>query len=437
MAVDYTKVNGYSQQKNLYDQQIKSANKADTYAGNNDIITNTLQYTGTGASLGAGIGGVPGAFLGGAGGLLVGLGVSAFRAFSGANDTNQRSANNVINSNITSYRANAETEQLNRNTLISQSKRYINQTKTSFNATYGSGSYSILEQTLNTLMDIESGGDGARLTEILLGMKEDTKIGDIETRILQQDYVSDGGILTAEQLQSLKDGYVPLDMLGNAYVNSLYSNLLKYDSAFTDSIKDTDRELKEGLRSLDTSLEYSADTISSALSELFYNQELQNISYAENIGEVASDEGANGFRASSGSRIATRNTKLKQDIANASYAISVDKYINQLKQQAESSNEGRINAYYNWNRTIRDAKKQLRSTYLNGIAELFSTTVDSISGIAESETSIDFSMAQAQAGINALKEANENNKNFSYDKDSNRTTILGKDNVATTSNSTV
>lgn len=437
MAVDYKKVNGYTQQKNLYEQQIKSSNKADTYAGDSDILSNTLSYMGSGATLGASIGNGVGALVGGAGGFLVGLGVSAFKSISGAYNTNQISANNSINANITNYRALAESEQMNRNSLIASSKKYINQTKTSFNTTYGNGSYTILEQTLNTLMDIENGGDGVRLTEVLLGMKEDTKIGDIETRILQQDYDTKGGALTSEQLQSLREGYVPLDMLGNAYVNSLYSNLLKYDSAFTDSIKDTDRALNDSLRDIDKSIEYSTDTISSALSELFYNQELQNISNAETIGDIAVNESASGFRASSSSRIATRNAKLKQDIANATYAISVDKYITQLKQQADASNEGRINAYYNWNKTIRSAKQQLKNDYIQGIANLFDTTSSSITGIAESETSIDFSMAQAQAGIDALKDASKSNKNFSYDKDSNRNTIIGKDNVATTSNSTV
>lgn len=437
MAVDYKKVNGYTQQKNLYEQQIKSSYKADTYARDSDILSNTLSYMGSGATLGASIGKGVGALVGGAGGFLVGLGVSAFKSISGAYNTNQISANNSINANITNYRALAESEQMNRNSLIASSKKYINQTKTSFNTTYGNGSYTILEQTLNTLMDIENGGDGVRLTEVLLGMKEDTKIGDIETRILQQDYDTKGGALTSEQLQSLREGYVPLDMLGNAYVNSLYSNLLKYDSAFTDSIKDTDRALNDSLRDIDKSIEYSTDTISSALSELFYNQELQNISNAETIGDIAVNESTSGFRASSSSRIATRNAKLKQDIANATYAISVDKYITQLKQQADASNEGRINAYYNWNKTIRSAKQQLKNDYIQGIANLFDTTSSSITGIAESETSIDFSMAQAQAGIDALKDASKSNKNFSYDKDSNRNTIIGKDNVATTSNSTV
>lgn len=414
MAVDYTKVSTYSTKLNAYKGEINSAKDRDSSNYSNSVWNNATKGAASGALIGASFGGLPGAIFGGLFGTIAG-GIKSF--FTSGTTEAYDSTIAAINNEIANNYAKAGELQFKRNDVIAETNYFMNQSTSSFINTYGRGTFNMLENTISALLDMNQTTEGAmRISQLLGGLESDTIIGDINTRILKQSYLSaetdengnviEGslGRISQEQLDALYSSYVSLEDLGSAYVNDLYNMIVNQDTAIGDSYRQLNQEELFQVEANQLSLEQTAESNALKFSDLFLNMRSSNISNAENMGEIEASSSASGIKASKSSRANTITARLKQDIANASYAILLKSYQNQMTSAIRSGQLQREQVGFQYSSQRASLRRQVISSYNEAINSYLHGGASYAKSLGETESDVDVKIADAKAGEKALKE---------------------------------
>ncbi len=416
MAVDYTRRATYKDTTNAYKDSLKDAREED-YNSSVDKITKYASY---GASFGTAIGSLVG--FGGLGGLagagtgaLVGVFANLIDPITSAQDKLYAQVRNL---NVGYYNSALKT-QTERNDVITQAKYYVNKAKGNFETTYGKESFSMLESTISTLLGMSNTEDGnIRMSEILGGLKQDTIVGDIVTRLYKTDLndvnyndkgevissTNLGGIMDESKLEELSSQYLNLETLGQYYISSLYESIVSSDTTFADSADDISRAERLAADQVNLDLESTMLNNATKFSELFLNMRSQNISDAQNMGETEAQSGASGIKASKSSRTANQVMKLNQDIASASYAILYTQYKKQLDLDIKNNKVTQEQVGFQYASQRRQLKKQTMSAYQSSLDSWWESTTAYAKSIGDSEVKTDDYMAAAKAGESLLKE---------------------------------
>ncbi len=415
MAVDYTKVNTYSSKVNAYKGEIKSSKEVDSSNFDKSVWGNISSGASTGALAGASVGlGAAGAFFGGIFGAMAGGIKSLFTSrTTEAYDSTIATINNEIANNY----ASAGKLQFERNDVIAETNYFMNQSTSSFINTYGRGTFNMLENTISALLDMNQTTEGAtRMSQLLGGLRSDTIIGDINTRILKQSYLSaetdengniiegSQGRISQDQLDALYSSYVSLEDLGEAYVNDLYNMIVNQDTAIGDSYRQLNQEELYQVEANQLSLEQTAERNALKFSDLFLNMRSSNISNAESLGEVEANSSTSGIKASKYSRTNTITAKLKQDIANASYAILLKSYQNEMTSAIRSGQLQREQVGFQYSSQRASLRRQVISSYNEAINSYLHGGASYAKSLGEAESDVDVKIADAKAGEKALKE---------------------------------
>lgn len=401
-TVNYTKNRSYTETK----ASTESLKKQTWTEAQTAFENKMLSSMGTGTAAGAGVGAifgpagvVIGAVIGGA--LGWGAGVWA-----GSNEKKaiKEKFYGDIQTNIATNKETARQTQVNRNDLITQSQYFVNSSKSNFISTYGRDSFNMLEATITSLLDMNSSTAGIqKASELLGGLQRDSIIGQIETRLMNQDYLVDEngnratGGLEQSQVEALNSVYIDVSDLGSQYVQYLYDSILTSDTEIGDKAKALSDNERMEIEQLDDNMKSLALSNQQKFAELFLNQRSSNVSNAQNLGEVEADSGASGIKASKSSRTSVNATKLGQDISNASYAILLESYQKQLEANIQSGNLSREQVYFSsrqqmamLNRQIKNSVNQSINAYVHGSAEYIKDI-----GKAESDTDTYISAMEA------------------------------------------
>lgn len=420
MAVDYTVLDTYKDTRNTYKDSLKSAEDAD----NQSMVSTTLAYASTGASLFGGFGGGWGALIGG----LVGGGIGALQALIAPTTIKRDELYATIRQKNNTYYNSALQTQTKRNDIITQAQYYVNKTRGTFESTYGKESLSMLESTISTLLNMGSTEDGNfRMSEILGGLQRDTIVGDIMTRLYttnlkdkeyndKGEVVSEkdlGGVMSEQQWQELSSQYLNLEQLGQYYISNLYESIVKSDTAFGEAAEQLSKSEKYASEKYELNLESTMANNANKFAELFLNMRNQNISNAQTMGKSEAESGASGIKASRSSRTSNQVAKLNQDIANASYAILYDQYRKQLSAEIKNGILTREQVGYQYASQREQLYRQIKESYQSSLNSWWEDTTKYATTIGNAETETDNYIAGAKAGEAFLA---ENNKSYDDQK---------------------
>jgi outer membrane lipoprotein SlyB len=410
MAVDYTQHSAYSTSKNTFTDLQKNEKAKDNAAYAQSIWSGALSGASLGATLGGGFGAFMGAIVGAMGGGIVG-------AIAG--NPNEKQAYSDINSNITNNLLSAREQQKSRNEQIANANYLISSTRSSFESTYGKGAFSMLESTIQSLLNMDQSTAGQKkISELLGNLDSDTIIGQIETRILNTDLkntqtdengnvIGTTGIegrINKSTLEALNSSYVSLSDLGNQYVSYLYESILNGDNEIADSAKQLSEQESYAIQELDQNIAELSLSNQQKFAELFLNQRSSNISNAQELGETQASAGASGIKASKASRTSANAQKLQADIANASYGIMLDSYKKSLESSIKSNQLSRAQVFYSYRQQMNSLKRQTINAYNQSMNEYLHGGTTQALTIGNAETEIDTYMAGAQAGKDFLTE---------------------------------
>ncbi len=361
---------------------------------------------GTGAVAGAGVGALFGPVGAAIGALIGGAAGQIFGGWSGNEEKKaiKEKFYGDIQTNVATNKETARKTQYERNDLITKSQYFVNSSKSNFISTYGRDSFNMLEATITSLLDMNSSTAGIqKASELLGGLQRDSIIGQIETRLMNQDYLVDEngkratGGLEQSQVEALNSIYIDVSDLGSQYVQYLYDSILTSDTEIGDKAKALSDNERMEIEQLDDNMKSLALSNQQKFAELFLNQRSSNVSNAQNLGEVEADSGASGIKASKSSRTSVNATKLGQDISNASYAILLESYQKQLEASIQSGNLSREQVYFSsrqqmamLNRQIKNSVNQSINAYVHGSAEYIKNI-----GKAESDTDTYISTMEA------------------------------------------
>lgn len=419
MAVDYTQFDTYKTTKSTYKDAYTNAHELDKQKG----VKNALTWGTTGASLFSGL------FTGSSllGFALGWIGGGLREAFS-PEDANRRQLYSEIRQKNTDYYNAASTAQDARNQYISQAQYFTGQTKSSFSQKYGKDSFSMLEATITSLLDMDSSTAGQRkMSDILGGLSRDSIVGDIETRLLslyqtqdvkkedgttEKQTVNIGGDLDKETLDAMSSAYLNLEDLGKYYIQSLYENIVNADSTYGDTAEQLSEEQKLAAEQVEQSMSQTMLNTSQKFSELFLNQRSSNISNAEEMGKSEAASGASGIRASKSSRTNNLVTKMSQDVANASYAILYNSYKKQLQADIDSGAVSREQIGFQYASQINSLRKQIRQSTEEDINSWFHTASQYVSSIGDQEMATDTNIASAKAGEDFLTSNGQDSNSY-------------------------
>ena len=410
MAVDYTQLSAYTTSKNTFTDLQKNAMAKDDAAYAQSIWSGALSGASLGASVGGGWGAFFGALIGAMGGGIVG-------AIAG--NPNEKQAYSDINSNITNNLLSAREQQKSRNEQIVNANYLISSTRSSFESTYGKGAFSMLESTIQSLLNMDQSTAGQKkISELLGNLDSDTIIGQIETRILNTDLKNTQtdengnvigttdieGRINKSTLEALNSSYVSLSDLGNQYVSYLYESILNGDNEIADSAKQLSQQESYAIQELDQNIAELTLSNQQKFAELFLNQRSSNISNAQELGETQASAGASGIKASKASRTSANAQKLQADIANASYGIMLDSYKKSLESSIKSNQLSRAQVFYSYRQQMNSLKRQTINAYNQSMNEYLHGGTTQALTIGNAETDIDTYMAGAQAGKDFLTE---------------------------------
>ena len=410
MAVDYTQHSAYSTSKNTFTDLQKNAKAKDDAAYAQSIWSGVISGASLGATLGGGFGAFMGAIVGAMGGGIVG-------AIAG--NPNEKQVYSDINSNITNNLLSAREQQKSRNEQIVNANYLISSTRSSFESTYGKGAFSMLESTIQSLLNMDQSTAGQKkISELLGNLDSDTIIGQIETRILNTDLKNTQtdengnvigttdieGRINKSTLEALNSSYVSLSDLGNQYVSYLYESILNGDNEIADSAKQLSEQESYAIQELDQNIAELTLSNQQKFAELFLNQRSSNISNAQELGETQASAGASGIKASKASRTSANAQKLQADIANASYGIMLDSYKKSLESSIKSNQLSRAQVFYSYRQQMNSLKRQTINAYNQSMNEYLHGGTTQALTIGNAETEIDTYMAGAQAGKDFLTE---------------------------------
>lgn len=410
MAVDYTQHSAYTTSKNTFTDLQKRAMAKDDAAYAKSIWSGAI----SGASLGASVGGGWGAFFGA---LIGAMGGGITGAIAGS--SNEKQAYSDINSNITSNLLSAREQQKSRNEQIVNANYLISSTRSSFESIYGKGAFSMLESTIQSLLNMNQSTAGQKkISELLGNLDSDTIIGQIETRILNTDLKNTQtdkngnvigttdieGKINKSTLEALNSSYVSLSDLGNQYVSYLYESILNGDNEIADSAKQLSQQESYAIQELDQNIGELTLSNQQKFAELFLNQRSSNISNAQELGETQASAGASGIKASKAARTSANAQKLQADIANASYGIMLDSYKKSLESSIKSNQLSRAQVFYSYRQQMNSLKRQTINAYNQSMNEYLHGGTTQALTIGNAETEIDTYMAGAQAGKDFLTE---------------------------------
>ncbi len=410
MAVSYNKGKVvYTQNRSYTKTQNDTASLKKQAQVTAETEQNNAGWSGmaSGAAAGASIGSVfgpagaviGGIVAGGLGGLIgqYGIGANKYK-------TVMEDFYGTIESNVATNTENARQAQRDRNDLITQSQYFVNSSKANFISTYGKGSFNMLEATITSLLDMNGSTAGIqKASELLGGLQRDSIVGQIETRLMNQDYIVDenGNRVTTglerEQVEALNSAYVDISDLGSQYVQYLYDSILKADTEIGDQAKALTDSERMQIDQLDDNMKSLALSNQEKFAELFLNQRSQNVSNAQNLGEAEADSGASGIKASKSSRISVNATRLGQDIANASYAILLDSYKKQLEASIASGNLSREQVYFSSRQQMASLKRQVKASINQSINNFVHGSAEYIKSIGEGESNTDEYISAAEA----------------------------------------
>lgn len=329
--VNYTKNRAYTETK----ASTESLKNQKWSEAENAYWSGMWSGLGTGAVTGASVGAILGPTSAAIGALLGGAAGLIFGDWSGNEEKKaiKEKFYGDIQTNVATNKENARLTQKERNNLITQSQYFVNSSKSNFISTYGRDSFNMLEATITSLLDMNSSTAGIqKASELLGGLQRDSIIGQIETRLMNQDYLVDEngnratGGLVQSQVEALNSVYIDVSDLGSQYVQYLYDSILTSDTEIGDQAKALSDNERMQIEQLDDNMKSLALSNQQKFAELFLNQRSSNVSNAQNLGEVEADSGASGIKASKSSRTSVNATKLGQDISNASYAILLESY---------------------------------------------------------------------------------------------------------------
>lgn len=401
-TVNYTKNRSYGETK----ASTESLKKQTWTEAQTAFENKMLSSMGTGTAAGAGVGalfGPAGVVIGAVIGGALGWGAGVWAGSNEKNAIKEKFYGN-IQTNVATNKENARQTQVNRNDLITQSQYFVNSSKSNFISTYGRDSFNMLEATITSLLDMNSSTAGIqKASELLGGLQRDSIIGQIETRLMNQDYLVDEngnratGGLEQSQVEALNSIYIDVSDLGSQYVQYLYDSILTSDTEIGDKAKALSDNERMEIEQLDDNMKSLALSNQQKFAELFLNQRSSNVSNAQNLGEVEADSGASGIKASKSSRTSVNATRLGQDISNASYAILLESYQKQLEASIQSGNLSREQVYFSsrqqmamLNRQIKNSVNQSINAYVHGSAEYIKDI-----GKAESDTDTYISTMEA------------------------------------------
>lgn len=400
MAVDYTKTDVYQTYKNNADSNIKKAQKNDRKSWGQGILNRTLQGLSMGGSFNLGWWSL------GAGAIGAVVGLAEKGNYTDYYDNEVKS----LNSDIATFTDAARTSQKNRNTLINNVDYYIGQTKSSFESSYGKNAFSMLESTIQSILDMDTTTYGQKkLSELIGGLNQDTIIGDIETRLLNTELKDENGKAVTGRvdyntLLNMNSKYLDISSLGQYYVQSLYDAVFNSDTDIGDTAKQISQEQAFSLAESDQQFASIAMSNQEKFAELFLSARNSNISNAESIGETEAASGASGIKASQYSRTSANTSRLKADIANASYAIMLNSYKQNVKASIDSGNLSRSKAYFSTQQQINSLKRQLRTNVGESINNYFHTGASTALEIGEEERNVDDAMGTVAAAKKVLQE---------------------------------
>lgn len=390
----------------------------------NSILTGIGSGMASGASTGASAGGWWGALLG----LGVGAGIGAI--FGNEIGRSKQEAimdefYSGIQTNIIKNIENTRTTQIDRNDLITESQYLVNSSKADFISTYGTGSFNMLESTITALLDMNSSTRGIEKASTLLsGLQRDSIVGQIETRLMNQDYIGqmvevtdaegnksqvfvrddNQGGLERDQIEALNSAYVDISDLGNAYVEYLYNAIFNSDTEIGDQAKAITDSERMQIEQLDNSMQSLVLSNQQKFAELFLNQRSTNVSNAQNLGEVEASSGASGIRASKSSRTSVNATKLSQDIANASYGILINSYKKQLENSIQSGILSREQVYYSSRQQMKSLERQVKASVNKSINTFLHGSADYVKQISKAESDTDEYYSAAEADRKFLQD---------------------------------
>lgn len=419
MAVNYNQLETYKTLSSSYDRKLKNAKEADKNATSESRWETIGEWTKTGTTIGTSIGGVAGNVTG----ALLGAGIGAIGGFIGgllagpheAQTDNQDATYSSANADITEYLAKASQTQQGRNELINQTNYFINSSKASFENTYGKESFNMLNYTINSLLDMDNQGNTTGILGLIGGLRQDEIIGNIETRILDQSYLSDGdkGRISREDLDSMYSKYLDISDMGTQYVKFLYDKVTNSDTTIGDTARQLSAQENMNLEKLDMSTENLIINAQSQFADLFLSTRNSNISNAEQMGATESESASSGIKASSSSRTSNKSLKLKQDIANASTAIILQRQKDQIYQEIQNGQVSRAEVIYNSRNQMQAYKRQVKESLNASMNQFFHTGTEYAKSIGEAESETDIYMSGVESAKDFLKKndqtINENN----------------------------
>lgn len=425
--VDYTQTNSYKttyqSTKDAYNETMKSAQKAD----DSDDLSSFLKYTSTGAGIGAAVGTVGGIFVGGLVGAGAWVGRQLFKWLGGNSKTDEANTQffTNINNNILANTEEARKLQVTRNQNIVDAKYLVNKTQSDFVNTYGQDSFNMLEATINTLFTMDSSTRGIEnISSIIGGLQKDNIVTEIETRLMQQDYVGDyqkvknkdnkdvevfvtdenQNGFTKAQVDKMYSTSYSLASLGQQYVEYLYNSVVHSDTAVGLQAESLSQSERYELGELDDNIKSLVLSNQQKFSELFLNERSSNISAAQNLGEAEAAGGASGIKASKSARTSVNATRMSQDIANASYAIMLNSYQKQLEASIASGQLSREKVLYSYQNQMYSLKQQIKSSFNESLNSYLHGAVTSIKNIGEAEEQIDEYTGQIESDKQFLKD---------------------------------
>ena len=413
MAVNYKQLDTYKTLSSSYDRKLDSAKSADKEATSKSRWESVGEWTKTGTTIGTSIGRVAGNVPG----ALLGAGIGAISGFIGgliagpkaAQTDYQDATYSAANADITEYLAKASQTQQGRNELINQTNYFINSSRASFESTYGKESFNMLNYTINSLLDMDNQGNTTGILGLIGGLKQDEIIGNIETRILDQSYLSDGdkGRISREDLDSMYSKYLDISDMGTQYVKFLYDRVTNSDTTLGDTARQLSDQENMNIEKLDMSMDNLIINAQSQFADLFLGTRSSNISNAEQMGATESESASSGIKASSSSRTSNKSLRLKQDIANASTAIILQRQKDQIYQEIQNGQVSRAEVIYNSRNQMQAYKRQVKESLNASMNQFFHTGTEYAKSIGEAESETDIYMSGVESAKDFLKKNNQ------------------------------
>lgn len=326
-----------------YEDTKKTRSKSITSA--NAQFNTTM--SGAGATIGGLFGGV-GSAVGGAIGLvgdLISWGVRSGQA--------KKDARDRLEESLKTYETSFNQSMQNRQDYINKSNLLVNMTKSNFDSTFGSGTYSMFGDLFSNVL-----GSGS-LEDMISQLAANSGIENAGSMDMLLEYMSD------DTKNKLLTSAISIDDVNSAYYDFLSEKFGMSDTQYgyqmrtlsnqEQYLNEQNRQQMEGIR----------DQYVAQLANAYNEQRGQNMQGAEALGSAESEAGSSGIRQTGGGNNRVLLQKYETMLAAAMYATSVNYALTQYENQLKTTQSGYLQQAYSLRNSINATKQQQVANFIS------------------------------------------------------------------------